>query len=134
MLGELGVEICFVPVDILPLETDRGGDIEIVKKVCDVEENRVSRLAQCEPQDHQFNERHSYLRYSKQLKRHSTTVKCTLLYFNLLETKLILLRIEVVEARPVPLLIFLRVIFLQANNVLGHLFEHLCLKGTLGLA
>lgn len=61
-------------------------------------------------------------------------MKRTLLNFNLLKTKLICLRIEVIEARSTPLLIFLRVVLLEANDVLCHLLEHLSLEGALGLA
>jgi hypothetical protein len=61
-------------------------------------------------------------------------MKGTLLDFNLLKTELIFLRIEIIEARSTPLLVFLGVILLKANDVLGHLLEHLSLEGALGLA
>lgn len=61
-------------------------------------------------------------------------MKRTLLDFNLLKTELILLRIEVIEVWSTPLLVFLGVVFLQANDVLGHLLEHLGLEGALRLA
>lgn len=53
---------------------------------------------------------------------------------NLLETELVFLGIEVIKARSIPLLVFLRIILLQANDVLGHLLKDLSLEGTLGLA
>jgi len=44
VLGELCLKICFVPVDILPLEIDWGSNVKIMKKVGHMQEDRVASL------------------------------------------------------------------------------------------
>jgi hypothetical protein len=37
MLGKLSLQVCFVAIDILPLEVDGSSDVEIVEEVGDVQ-------------------------------------------------------------------------------------------------
>jgi hypothetical protein len=60
-------------------------------------------------------------------------VQCTFLNLNLLKCQGICVRVEIVQTRSVPLLIFLGIILPQAGDILGHLLEHFRFKMTLGL-
>ena len=61
-------------------------------------------------------------------------MKSSFFNFNLLEAELICFGIEVIKAGSMPLLVFLGVIFFQADDVLGHFLKDLSLEGTLRLA
>ena len=60
-------------------------------------------------------------------------VQSAFLRLNLLEDKVVRLRIVFPQARPCPLLIFLCIVLLQTLYVLGHLLQHLGFELTLRL-
>lgn len=70
----------------------------------------------------------TYCSNAKQLDASSATFKCTFLAFNLLEAKLVLLCVEVVQAWSCPCLILFRIVLLQTSHILLHLLQNLTLE------
>lgn len=114
MLCKLGLEVCFEAFRVRLRKRDWGSNIEVVKKVGDMQKHRVAGLtlrrrlvglkARMTSSPH-FSD-------PEQLDGRFPSMQGPLFRLNLLEAKTICVLIKVVQRGPVPLLVFLRILLL----------------------
>ena len=126
MLRKLIVEICFEALAVRLLERNGRGHIEIMQEICDVEQNRMTGLRRQRPVnvlDPQFGHvKLSYLSNTEQSDCGLSAKQIALFCLYLLKAQATL-GVEVVQAWPIPLLVFFRISFFQTGHTLRQLLQ-----------
>lgn len=133
MLRQLRLEVSLEGIAITPLKVEGCSDIQVVQEVSDMEEHRVTSLANVN-----FNiveeTRYADLCYTKELDGGLAAIECAFFSINLLKTHTVILRVKVIKTRSSPVLILFCIVLLQAIDVLCQFFEYFFFKLTLRLS
>ena len=105
-----------------------------MKEVCDMKQYRVTSLVHhCISDAMEYEEERPDLGNSEELDSCLTSMERPFFGLYLLKAQAIFPLIKILQPRPVPLLIFLRVLLLQATDILRQLFQDFLFELTLRL-